>query len=74
MFSPVSCVQVLFLDPVQEDSIELVKLAELFYKHKIPLRCTASDLFLFVLFFLFFYYTCWLRHMFTFGSNQQIQI
>ncbi|XP_029936828.1 UDP-glucose:glycoprotein glucosyltransferase 2 [Myripristis murdjan] len=29
---------VLFLDPVQEDSIELVKLAELFYKHKIPLR------------------------------------
>ncbi|XP_062312651.1 UDP-glucose:glycoprotein glucosyltransferase 2 isoform X3 [Osmerus eperlanus] len=29
---------VLFLDPVQEDSVELVKLAELFYKHKIPLR------------------------------------
>ncbi|XP_056145798.1 UDP-glucose:glycoprotein glucosyltransferase 2 [Lampris incognitus] len=29
---------VLFLDPVQEDSMELVKLAELFYKHKIPLR------------------------------------
>ncbi|XP_066542592.1 UDP-glucose:glycoprotein glucosyltransferase 2-like [Hoplias malabaricus] len=29
---------VLFLDPAQEDSIELVKLAELFYKHKIPLR------------------------------------
>ncbi|XP_037395129.1 UDP-glucose:glycoprotein glucosyltransferase 2 isoform X3 [Pygocentrus nattereri] len=29
---------VLFLDPVQEDSIELVKLAELFYKHRIPLR------------------------------------
>ncbi|GAA6231484.1 UDP-glucose:glycoprotein glucosyltransferase 2-like isoform X2 [Lates japonicus] len=29
---------VLFLDPVQEESIELVKLAELFYKHKIPLR------------------------------------
>ncbi|TSO88057.1 UDP-glucose:glycoprotein glucosyltransferase 2 [Bagarius yarrelli] len=29
---------VLFLDPVQEDSIKIVKLAELFYKHKIPLR------------------------------------
>uniref|UniRef100_A0AAY4DGN2 UDP-glucose ceramide glucosyltransferase-like 1 n=1 Tax=Denticeps clupeoides TaxID=299321 RepID=A0AAY4DGN2_9TELE len=29
---------VLFLDPIQEDSFELVKLAELFYKHKIPLR------------------------------------
>ncbi|KAM9851238.1 UDP-glucose:glycoprotein glucosyltransferase 2 [Aulostomus maculatus] len=29
---------VLFLDPVQEKSIQLVKLAELFYKHKIPLR------------------------------------
>uniref|UniRef100_A0A674F4V3 UDP-glucose ceramide glucosyltransferase-like 1 n=1 Tax=Salmo trutta TaxID=8032 RepID=A0A674F4V3_SALTR len=29
---------VLLLDPVQEESIELVKLAELFYKHKIPLR------------------------------------
>ncbi|KAL0963881.1 hypothetical protein UPYG_G00314810 [Umbra pygmaea] len=29
---------VLFLDPVQEESFELVKLAELFYKHKIPLR------------------------------------
>ncbi|XP_051564651.1 UDP-glucose:glycoprotein glucosyltransferase 2-like isoform X1 [Myxocyprinus asiaticus] len=29
---------VLFLDPTQEESIELVKLAELFYKHKIPLR------------------------------------
>ncbi|KAG7227632.1 hypothetical protein INR49_005447 [Caranx melampygus] len=29
---------VLFLDPVQEESVELVKLAELFYKHKIPLR------------------------------------
>uniref|UniRef100_A0A673LA37 UDP-glucose ceramide glucosyltransferase-like 1 n=1 Tax=Sinocyclocheilus rhinocerous TaxID=307959 RepID=A0A673LA37_9TELE len=28
----------LFLDPVQEESIELVKLAELFYKHNIPLR------------------------------------
>uniref|UniRef100_A0A8B9KSK2 UDP-glucose glycoprotein glucosyltransferase 2 n=1 Tax=Astyanax mexicanus TaxID=7994 RepID=A0A8B9KSK2_ASTMX len=29
---------VLFFDPAQEESIELVKLAELFYKHKIPLR------------------------------------
>ncbi|KAM4731815.1 UDP-glucose:glycoprotein glucosyltransferase 2 [Anableps anableps] len=29
---------VLFLDPLQEETIELVKLAELFYKHKIPLR------------------------------------
>ncbi|TRY97085.1 hypothetical protein DNTS_027277 [Danionella cerebrum] len=29
---------VLFLDPAQEDSVELVKLAELFYKHNIPLR------------------------------------
>ncbi|XP_072300712.1 UDP-glucose:glycoprotein glucosyltransferase 2 isoform X2 [Eucyclogobius newberryi] len=29
---------VLFLDPVQEESAELMKLAELFYKHKIPLR------------------------------------
>ncbi|XP_068602278.1 UDP-glucose:glycoprotein glucosyltransferase 2 [Brachionichthys hirsutus] len=29
---------VLFLDPVQGESVELVKLAELFYKHKIPLR------------------------------------
>ncbi|KAK9969355.1 hypothetical protein ABG768_027534 [Culter alburnus] len=29
---------VLFLDPTQEESIELVKLAELFYKHNIPLR------------------------------------
>lgn len=29
---------VLFLDPAQEESIELVKLAELFYKHNIPLR------------------------------------
>ncbi|CAJ1079457.1 UDP-glucose:glycoprotein glucosyltransferase 2 [Xyrichtys novacula] len=29
---------VLFLDPTQEESVELVKLAELFYKHKIPLR------------------------------------
>ncbi|TNN23540.1 UDP-glucose:glycoprotein glucosyltransferase 1 [Liparis tanakae] len=29
---------VLFLDPLREESVELVKLAELFYKHKIPLR------------------------------------
>ncbi|XP_028248820.1 UDP-glucose:glycoprotein glucosyltransferase 2 isoform X2 [Parambassis ranga] len=29
---------VLFLDPLQEESVELMKLAELFYKHKIPLR------------------------------------
>uniref|UniRef100_A0A8C1Z1R5 UDP-glucose ceramide glucosyltransferase-like 1 n=1 Tax=Cyprinus carpio TaxID=7962 RepID=A0A8C1Z1R5_CYPCA len=29
---------VLFFDPIQEESIELVKLAELFYKHNIPLR------------------------------------
>ncbi|XP_078118090.1 UDP-glucose:glycoprotein glucosyltransferase 2 isoform X1 [Sander vitreus] len=29
---------VLILDPIQEESVELVKLAELFYKHKIPLR------------------------------------
>ncbi|TWW80861.1 UDP-glucose:glycoprotein glucosyltransferase 2, partial [Takifugu flavidus] len=29
---------VLFLDPVKEESVELIKLAELFYKHKIPLR------------------------------------
>ncbi|XP_076857427.1 UDP-glucose:glycoprotein glucosyltransferase 2 isoform X2 [Brachyhypopomus gauderio] len=29
---------VLFLDPAREESAELVKLAELFYKHKIPLR------------------------------------
>ncbi|KAG7503243.1 hypothetical protein JOB18_034256 [Solea senegalensis] len=29
---------VLFLDPIQEETVELVKLAELFYKHKIPLR------------------------------------
>ncbi|KAA8588101.1 hypothetical protein FQN60_001295 [Etheostoma spectabile] len=29
---------VLFLDPIQEESVELMKLAELFYKHKIPLR------------------------------------
>lgn len=28
----------LFLDPEQRESVELVKLAELFYKHKIPLR------------------------------------
>ncbi|CAG05920.1 unnamed protein product, partial [Tetraodon nigroviridis] len=29
---------VLFLDPVKEESVKLIKLAELFYKHKIPLR------------------------------------
>nr|XP_057938366.1 UDP-glucose:glycoprotein glucosyltransferase 2 isoform X2 [Doryrhamphus excisus] len=29
---------VLFLDPEEEKSVELVKLAHLFYKHKIPLR------------------------------------
>ncbi|XDV30422.1 hypothetical protein PO909_033347 [Leuciscus waleckii] len=29
---------VLLLDPTQEESVELVKLAELFYKHNIPLR------------------------------------
>ncbi|KAG7282919.1 hypothetical protein CRUP_018419 [Coryphaenoides rupestris] len=29
---------VLFLDPAQEETVELVKLADLFYKHKIPLR------------------------------------
>ncbi|XP_061827435.1 UDP-glucose:glycoprotein glucosyltransferase 2 isoform X3 [Nerophis lumbriciformis] len=29
---------VLFLDPKEEKSVELVKLAQLFYKHKIPLR------------------------------------
>ncbi|XP_061735029.1 UDP-glucose:glycoprotein glucosyltransferase 2 isoform X2 [Nerophis ophidion] len=29
---------VLFLDPTEEKSVELVKLAQLFYKHKIPLR------------------------------------
>uniref|UniRef100_A0A3Q2EG56 UDP-glucose ceramide glucosyltransferase-like 1 n=1 Tax=Cyprinodon variegatus TaxID=28743 RepID=A0A3Q2EG56_CYPVA len=29
---------VLFLDPLQEETVELVKLAELFFKHKIPLR------------------------------------
>ncbi|KAJ3592196.1 hypothetical protein NHX12_007324 [Muraenolepis orangiensis] len=29
---------VLFLDPAQQESVQLVKLAELFYKHKIPLR------------------------------------
>uniref|UniRef100_A0A3P8V2S6 UDP-glucose ceramide glucosyltransferase-like 1 n=1 Tax=Cynoglossus semilaevis TaxID=244447 RepID=A0A3P8V2S6_CYNSE len=28
---------VLFLDPIQEETVELLKLAELFYKHKIPL-------------------------------------
>uniref|UniRef100_A0A4W3I2W9 UDP-glucose ceramide glucosyltransferase-like 1 n=1 Tax=Callorhinchus milii TaxID=7868 RepID=A0A4W3I2W9_CALMI len=29
---------VLFIDPTQEDTVELVKLAELFHKHNIPLR------------------------------------
>ncbi|XP_030641719.1 UDP-glucose:glycoprotein glucosyltransferase 2-like [Chanos chanos] len=29
---------VLFVDPTSEEAIELVKLAELFYKHKVPLR------------------------------------
>ncbi|XP_036396338.1 UDP-glucose:glycoprotein glucosyltransferase 2 [Megalops cyprinoides] len=29
---------VLFLDPVHEDAVELVRLAELFYSHKVPLR------------------------------------
>ncbi|XP_070770594.1 UDP-glucose:glycoprotein glucosyltransferase 2 [Enoplosus armatus] len=29
---------VLFLDPVRKESVELVKLAELFYKHNVPLR------------------------------------
>ncbi|GCB78195.1 hypothetical protein scyTo_0017714, partial [Scyliorhinus torazame] len=29
---------VLFIDPAQEDAVELVKLAELFYHHNIPLR------------------------------------
>ncbi|XP_037542088.1 UDP-glucose:glycoprotein glucosyltransferase 2 [Nematolebias whitei] len=29
---------VLCLDPLQEETVELVKLAELFYRHKIPLR------------------------------------
>ncbi|MBN3318664.1 UGGG1 glucosyltransferase, partial [Atractosteus spatula] len=29
---------VLFIDPSQEDTVELVKLAELFYQHNIPLR------------------------------------
>ncbi|XP_067300006.1 UDP-glucose:glycoprotein glucosyltransferase 2 isoform X2 [Pseudorasbora parva] len=29
---------ILFLDPTREESTELVKLAELFYKHNIPLR------------------------------------
>ncbi len=38
------CLQVLFLDPIQEESIELVKLAELFYKHNIPLRYVHSTI------------------------------
>ncbi|KAJ8389769.1 hypothetical protein AAFF_G00114750 [Aldrovandia affinis] len=29
---------VLFIDPAHEDTVELVKLAELFYTHKVPLR------------------------------------
>nr|XP_014348824.1 PREDICTED: UDP-glucose:glycoprotein glucosyltransferase 2 [Latimeria chalumnae] len=29
---------VLFIDPVQEDTVEYMKLAELFYQHNIPLR------------------------------------
>ncbi|KAI1899151.1 hypothetical protein AGOR_G00058600 [Albula goreensis] len=29
---------VLFIDPAHEDTLELVKLAELFYTHKVPLR------------------------------------
>uniref|UniRef100_A0A8C4IKQ2 UDP-glucose ceramide glucosyltransferase-like 1 n=1 Tax=Dicentrarchus labrax TaxID=13489 RepID=A0A8C4IKQ2_DICLA len=36
---------VLFLDPVREESVELVKLAELFYKHKIPLRLVIGFVF-----------------------------
>lgn len=45
----------LFLDPVQEETVELVKLAELFYKHKIPLRSVplrrpAGPLLAFVIF------------------------
>jgi len=38
------CLQVLLLDPTQEESIELVKLAELFYKHNIPLRYVCSTI------------------------------
>lgn len=53
------CLQVLFLDPTQEESIELVKLAELFYKHNIPLRYVYSII-AFNTFYLslniFFYY------------------
>lgn len=41
----------LFLDPVQEKSVELVKLAELFYKHKIPLRLVVLFLAHLLLFF-----------------------
>ncbi len=40
----ICCLQVLFLDPIQEESIELVKLAELFYKHNIPLRYVHSTI------------------------------
>uniref|UniRef100_A0A672JT15 UDP-glucose ceramide glucosyltransferase-like 1 n=1 Tax=Salarias fasciatus TaxID=181472 RepID=A0A672JT15_SALFA len=36
---------VLFLDPLQEESVELVKLAELFYRHKIPLRSVIGFVF-----------------------------
>uniref|UniRef100_A0A8C9WYJ6 UDP-glucose ceramide glucosyltransferase-like 1 n=1 Tax=Sander lucioperca TaxID=283035 RepID=A0A8C9WYJ6_SANLU len=36
---------VLFLDPIREESVELVKLAELFYKHKIPLRLVIGFVF-----------------------------
>lgn len=51
----------LFLDPVQEDSIELVKLAELFYKHKIPLRYILGCQEL----HMFFLSTCQLNQMVT---------
>jgi len=34
----------MILDPLQEETVELVKLAELFYKHKIPLRLVLSFL------------------------------
>ena len=40
---PCLCVQVLFLDPAQQQTVELVKLSELFYKHMIPLRCVPED-------------------------------
>ena len=33
-----ACAQVLFLDPAHQQTVELVKLSELFYKHMIPLR------------------------------------